>query len=133
MKKIHIDDDPELKNTGGKKYSMFVGKFQPFHVGHKWIVDKKLDQGKNVLICIRDIVPDENNPLLASEVKNNIMKELWKLIGQERVKVIVIPDIESVNFEKGVDYDIIEHIPSQEIRDTFATKIREQLKQEGKL
>jgi hypothetical protein len=46
---------------------------------------------------------------------------------------MVIPDIESVNFGRGVGYDIIEHIPPQEVSEISATKIREQLKQEGKL
>lgn len=133
MKKIHVEGDPKLKNTGGKQYSMVIGRFQPFHDGHKWLVNQCLEDGKNVLIVIRDIIPDEKNPFEASEVKNNIMKELWKLIGEERVKVIVIPDIESINFGRGVGYDIIEHIPPQEVSDISATKIREQLKQEGKL
>jgi cytidyltransferase-like protein len=133
MKKIHVEGDPKLKNTGGKQYSMVVGRFQPFHDGHKWLVNQCLEDGKNVLIVIRDIIPDEKNPFEASEVKNNIMKELWELIGEERVKVIVIPDIESINFGRGVGYDIIEHIPPQEVSDISATKIREQLKQEGKL
>ena len=31
MQKIHVEGDPKLKNTGGKQYSMFVGRFQPFH------------------------------------------------------------------------------------------------------
>ena len=133
MKKIHVEGDPKLKNTGGKQYSMVIGRFQPFHDGHKWLVNQCLEDGKNVLIVIRDIIPDEKNPFEASEVKNNIMKELWELIGEERVKVIVIPDIESVNFGRGVGYDIIEHIPPQEVSEISATKIREQLKQEGKL
>jgi len=133
MKKIHVEGDPKLKNTGGKQYSMVIGRFQPFHDGHKWLVNQCIEDNKNVLIVIRDIVPDEKNPFEASEVKNNIMKELWKLIGEERVKVIVIPDIESVNFGRGVGYDIIEHIPPQEVSEISATKIREQLKQEGKL
>jgi cytidyltransferase-like protein len=133
MKKIHVEGDPKLKNTGGKQYSMVIGRFQPFHDGHKWLVNQCIEDGKNVLIVIRDIVPDEKNPFEASEVKNNIMKELWKLIGEERVKVMVIPDIESVNFGRGVGYDVIEHIPPQEVSDISATKIREQLKQEGKL
>ena len=133
MEKIHVEGDPKLKNNPGKQYSMFIGRWQPWHAGHKWLIDQRLEQGKNVLILIRDIVPDEKNPFEASEVKNNIMKELWKLIGEERVKVMVIPDIESVNFGRGVGYDVIEHIPPQEVSDISATKIREQLKQEGKL
>jgi nicotinamide mononucleotide adenylyltransferase len=133
MQKLHVEGDPKLKNNPGKQYSMFIGRWQPWHDGHKWLIDQRLNEGKNVLICIRDIKPDEKNPYNATEVESNIRKELWQLLGQERVKIMVIPDIESVNFGRGVGYDIIEHVPPQEVGDISATKIREQLKQEGKL
>jgi cytidyltransferase-like protein len=133
MEKIHVEGDPKLKNNPGKQYSMFIGRWQPWHEGHRWLIDQRLEQGKNVLILIRDIAPNEKNPFTAQEVEVNIKKELWKLVGEERVKVLIIPDIESVNFGRGVGYDIIEHIPPQEVGEISATKIREQLKQEGKL
>lgn len=133
MEKIHVEGDPKLKNNPGKQYSMFIGRWQPWHDGHRWLIDQRLNEGKNVLICIRDIEPNDKNPFTALEVEANIKRELWQLIGSERVKVMVIPDIESVNFGRGVGYDIIEHIPPQEVSDISATKIREQLKQEGKL
>jgi len=133
MQKVHVEGDPKLKNNSGKQYSMFIGRWQPWHEGHRWLIDQRLNEGKNVLICIRDIQPNEKNPYSAEEVESNIKKELWQLVGQERVKIMIIPDIESVNFGRGVGYDIIEHIPPQEVGDISATKIREQLKQEGKL
>ena len=133
MQKIHVEGDPKLKDTGSKQYSMFIGRWQPWHAGHRWLIDQRLNEGKNVLICIRDIQPDEKNPFSAQEVDRNIRNELWPLIGEERVKVLIIPDIESVNFGRGVGYDIIEHIPPQEVSDISATKIREKMKQEGKL
>jgi cytidyltransferase-like protein len=133
MKKIHVEGDPKLKNTGGKQYSMVVGRFQPFHDGHKWLMNQCLDEGKNVLICIRDIEPDDKNPYTSQEVENRITGALIELIQEGRVKVMIIPDIESINFGRGVGYDIIEHIPPQEVSDISATKIREQLRNEGKL
>jgi phosphopantetheine adenylyltransferase len=133
MQKIHVEGDPKLKNTGSKQYSMFIGRWQPWHAGHRWLIDQRLNEGKNVLICIRDIKPDEKNPFSAQEVERNIKNELWTLLSDETVKVMIIPDIESVNFGRGVGYDIIEHIPPQEVGEISATKIREQLKQEGKL
>jgi phosphopantetheine adenylyltransferase len=133
MEKIHVEGDPKLKNSEGKQYSMFIGRWQPWHDGHRWLIDQRLNQGKNVLICIRDIAPDEKNPFTAQQVYENILFKLSDLIIEERIKVQVIPDIESVNFGRGVGYDIIEHIPPQEVSEISATKIREQLKQEGKL
>jgi hypothetical protein len=40
------------------------------------------------------------------------------------IEVIVIPPIESVNYGRGVGYDIIEHEPPKEIGEISATKIR---------
>jgi len=131
MKKIHVEGDPKLKNNPGRQYSMFIGRWQPWHSGHKWLVDQRLNEGKNVLICIRDVKPDERNPYTAQEVEVNIKKELWRYLTDEKVKVMIIPDIESVNFGRGVGYDIIEHIPPQEISEVSATKIREQNKLDG--
>ena len=37
------------------------------------------------------------------------------LIQDELVKVIIITDIESINYGRGVGYDIIEYIPPKEI------------------
>jgi cytidyltransferase-like protein len=133
MKKIHVEGDPKLKNTGGKQYSMIVGRFQPFHDGHKWLVNQCIEEGKNVLICVRDIKPDEKNPFTAQEVEIKIKRDLWQLLGDERVKVIIIPDIESINFGRGVGYDIIEHLPPDDIKEISATKIRQELRNEGLL
>ena len=92
-----------------------------------------INEGKNVLIAIRDIEPDEKNPFSAQQVKENIETFYSDLISEGIVKVIVIPDICSIEFGRGVGYDIIERIPPQEIYDISATKIREQMKKEGKL
>ena len=115
------------------KYSMYIGRWQPWHEGHRWLIDQRLDEGKNVLICIRDIEPDEKNPWTADEVMLNLAEELKDLLNEGRIKIIKIPDIESINIGRGVGYDIIEHIPPDTIKEVSATKIREQLRKEGKL
>ncbi len=109
------------------KYSMFIGRWQPWHSGHRWLIDQRLKEGKNVLICIREVDSDDKNPYNPLEVKENIEKELKDLITKNTVKVIIIPDIESVNYGRGVGYDIIEHIPPDDIGNISATKIRKQL------
>ena len=109
------------------KYSMFVGRWQPWHDGHRWLIDQRLNEGKNVLICVREVSKDDKNPYDPLEVKENVEKELKDLINTKRVKVIIIPDIESVNYGRGVGYDIIEHVPPSEIGEISATKIREKL------
>ncbi len=109
------------------KYSMFIGRWQPWHDGHRWLIDQRLNQRKNVLICIREVSQDDSNPYDPLEVKANIEKELEVLISSNRVKVIIIPDIESVNYGRGVGYDIIEHVPPQKVGEISATEIRKKL------
>ena len=127
VKKIHTESS--LPKREGQ-FAMFVGRWQPLHLGHQELFKRAMDEGKNVLICIRDIQPDEKNPFTAEQVRENISNFYSE---EERVKVIVIPDICSIEFGRGVGYDIIEHIPPQEIHNISATKIREQMKKEGKL
>jgi cytidyltransferase-like protein len=115
------------------RFSAFIGRWQPLHEGHKQLFQQVLDEGGNVLIMIRDIQPDEKNPYTAAEVYVTISDFYTDLVKAGRVKVMKIPDISSVDFGRGVGYDIIEWIPPTEIAEISATKVREQLKKEGKL
>ena len=115
------------------KYSMYIGRWQPWHAGHRWLIDQRLEEGKKVLLCIRDVEPDEKNPWTAHEILLNLSNELIDLIHEGKVKIIIIPDIESINIGRGVGYDVIEHCPPDEIKEISATAIREQMKKDGKL
>lgn len=115
------------------KYSMFIGRWQPWHAGHRWLIDQRLKEGKRVLLAIRDVEPDEKNPWTPQEVLQNLTSELLDLIQERVLKIIIIPDIESINIGRGVGYDVIEHIPPDDIRGISATGIRKQMKEEGKL
>ena len=106
---------------------MFIGRWQPWHDGHKWLIDQRLNENKNVLICVREVSEDDKNPYNPEDVKKNIENKLYDLINSGRVKVIIIPDIESVNYGRGVGYEIIEHTPPQNIGEISATRIREKL------
>lgn len=129
-KNIHVQSSLERKDG---QFAMFVGRWQPLHKGHQELFKQAMDEGKNVLICIRDVQPDEKNPFSSTEVKSNIEEHYSNEISLGRVKVMVIPDICSIEFGRGVGYDIIERTPPQEISEISATKIREEMKQNGQL
>ena len=129
-KKVHVESSMPTRDG---QYSMFIGRWQPLHEGHKALFNGALNEGKNVLICIRDGAVNEKNPFTSTQVLETISTFYQDLIEQGRVKVMIIPDICSVEFGRGVGYDIIEHIPPAEIGEISATKIREQLKKDGKL
>ena len=112
---------------------MFIGRWQPWHKGHRWLIDQRLEEGKNVQIAIRDVEPNEKQPWTPHEVLENLERELGDLIQEGRIFISIVPDIESVNYGRGVGYEIIEHVPPSDIKEISATKIREELRNEGKL
>ena len=116
-----------------KKYSMFIGRWQPWHKGHRWLIDQRLKEGKNVLICIRDVETTVDQPWSADEIMYNLNIELQDLLNEGRIKIIKIPDIESINYGRGVGYEVIEHIPPEDIKEISATKIRAKMREDGKL
>tara|TARA_B100000282_G_C31621951_1_gene439790 strand:+ start:430 stop:831 length:402 start_codon:yes stop_codon:yes gene_type:complete len=124
----------KVTSSTEKKYSMFVGRWQPLHKGHLWLINERLKEGFNVWLAIRDVKPDDKNPWSAQEIEKMVHEgELKQLIEDGRVITSIIPDIESINYGRGVGYDIIEHVPPQEIGDISATSIREQMRKDGKL
>jgi nicotinamide mononucleotide adenylyltransferase len=106
------------------RYNLFIGRYQSPHKGHMHIFDTFLKEQKPVLIAIRDIEPDSANPLSAAEVKM-----LWEKVyaGNSLVKVIIIPDIESVNYGRGVGYAINEINVPDTVASISATEIRRQV------
>ena len=127
---VHVKSSLEPKK---KQYAMFIGRFQPLHESHQALFQLALDEGKNLLICIRDGQINEKNPFFPQEVKKNIEDTYALLVNSGIMKVMIIPDIESVNFGRFVGYDIVEYAPPTEISEVSATKIREQMRKEGKL
>lgn len=109
-----------------KQYALFIGRWQPFHAGHEWLIRQKLDKGIPCLIAVRDCGVSEANPQPAFDVMCAIQDHFWDQPGvlPAEVQVIVIPDIESVNYGRGVGYEVNEHIPPPEIHEISATEIR---------
>ena len=111
-----------------KKYAIFIGRFQPYHFGHIELIRQKLDSGIPALIMVRDIEPDDRNPFTTKQTVEMI--ETYHKSVNDDVKVIVIPDIESVNYGRGVGYEINEYEPPSDSGAMFisATRIRESIR-----
>lgn len=123
----------EKKNHGGnptdnedKKRAIFIGRYQPYHQGHISLIEQKLNQGIPALIMVRDIAPDEKNPFTTEQTVSMIEK--YHNAKGDDVEVMIIPDIESVNYGRGVGYEINEFTPPDGIAFISATKIRESIK-----
>jgi FAD synthase len=129
-KKLHVKSSLTKKPN---QWSLFIGRWQPLHEGHKQLFRQVIDEGGKVCVAIREVEIDDKNPFTSHDIMLNIAREMQTEIRSGKLKVITIPDICSVEFGRGVGYDIIEHIPPQEIAEISATKIREDLRTNGKL
>jgi len=112
-----------------KKYAIFVGRYQPYHYGHISLIEQKLNEGIPALIMVRDIEPDEKNPF-TTEQTIDMIETYHKSKGQD-VLVMKIPDIESVNYGRGVGYEINEFTPPDNIGFISATKIRNSINEDN--
>ena len=105
------------------KRAMFIGRWQPFHNGHRWLIEQKLEKGIPCLVAVRDIPPDSKNPFTTEQT---VLMLQTAFLGDD-VVVMQIPDIESVNYGRGVGYEINEHVPPEGIGFISATDIREKI------
>jgi len=110
------------------KRALFIGRWQPLHPGHKWLFNQKLEKNIPILIAVRDTPIDDSNPYSTEDVIVNLEKEYENEVENGMVKVIPIPDIESVNYGRGVGYEINEFEPPKDIGKISATEIRNNLK-----
>ena len=102
-------------------YSLFIGRWQPLHDGHKKLIQSILDEGKDVCIAIRDTEVSTENPFSIEE------REAMILEAFPQVKVIVIPDITEVCFGRKVGYGIREIKLDEQTEEISGTKIRKSM------
>ena len=100
--------------------ALYIGRFQPFHSGHKYIIRQSIEKGLPIIIAIRQMYKDDKNPFSAEEIK----RDIEKVYEGKNVKVIIIPNIRSINIGRKVGYDIVKIDAPEEIEKISATEIR---------
>jgi len=109
-----------------------MGRFQPWHGGHRELFKQALKRTGQVAIFVRNMPVNNDNPLEFEEVKEMIIEDLTKhnfTIDKEYV-IIQVPNIVDITYGRDVGYSItLEKLPD-EIENISATKIRELWKKE---
>lgn len=114
----------DVPATGTRPRALFVGRWQPFHRGHKWLIDQKLKQGIPVLVAVRDMPPSALNPYPTKQIVNMIRR----VYAGQPVDVMVIPDIESINYGRDVGYEVNCFTPPDDIGAITGTNIRKHIR-----
>jgi len=100
------------------KYNLFIGRWSPFHNGHKTIIDSFINNNKPVCIAVRDSSEIYPLAIRIAMIKAVYINELRSGL----VRVITIPDIEMVVVGRNVGYSIVE-VP-EDIKIISGTEIR---------
>ena len=101
--------------------SLFIGRWQPFHPGHRALIDVVLNEGGKVVVAVRDTSISEDNPYSVEERINRIRNEYKDNVN---VEVIPIPDIKEVCYGRDVGWGIRRIRLEKQIEEVSATKIR---------
>jgi len=106
--------------------ALFLGRYQPFHDGHRQLIEEGLRRVGQVCIAVRDTQGiDDRNPLSFQEVKARIEAALWQHRG--RVLVVQVPNISHVLYGREVGYLVERLVLDEETERISATRIRREL------
>lgn len=119
---VEVILDREYKQ---KIYSLFIGRYQPLHQGHIKLMRTVLDEGKNILIGLRNTGVNESNPYGTKERIEMIGMQFNKEIEEGKVKILRMPDIENVVYGRKVGWGIRQIKLDEKTEEISATKIRE--------
>jgi hypothetical protein len=106
------------------KYNLFIGRWSPFHCGHKHIIDTFLINKKPVCVAIRD----SHEKWSAFQRKRMIEACYEDELRSGLLKVIIIPDIDGVIIGRQVGYYIVE--APEDVKRISGTEIRAGLSSE---
>jgi len=109
-----------------KKSAVFIGRFQPFHNGHKNIFINILKKNGQVTILVMDSYGiNKKNPFKFNYVKKKILSSLNDY--KSKFKIIKIPVVSEVVYGRKVGYKFRKIKLSKTLENISATKIRKKI------
>jgi len=124
----HIVDDRRRPVFDWKKETVqMLGRWQPWHAGHRALFERLLAKTGQVIIQVRDVQGWQgSNPFEVAKVKGFIKHDLDPLY-QGQYEIQVVPNIVHIGWGRGVGYTAGEETFDESITDISATKIRKEL------
>ena len=120
---------------------LLLGRWQPWHDGHLALFKRAIAKTGQVVIQVRDVKDSsggegqDDNPFSYDEIASDIEKKLltfgYKL--NEDFIIQLVPNITNITYGRGVGYRIEEETFESNIESISATKIRKNLRDQGKI
>jgi hypothetical protein len=124
----HIIENRRRPTFDWKKETVqMLGRWQPWHDGHRALFERLIQRTGQVVIQIRDVQGWQgSNPFEVDKVKAFIKRDLDP-IYQGQYEIQVVPNIVHIGWGRGVGYTSGEETFDDAITDISATKIRREL------
>ena len=110
-----------------KETVQMLGRWQPWHAGHRALFERAIAKTGQVVIQIRDCQGWQgSNPFAIEQVKSYIKRDLDPLF-QGQYEIQVVPNIVNITYGRDVGYKIEQETFDDTIHSISATKIRKEL------
>ncbi len=104
-----------------------LGRWQPWHAGHRALFERLVQKTGQVCIMVRDCQGwNDSNPFNFDQVKNAIKRDLDPLY-QGQYEILLVPNIVHIGWGRGVGYTSGEEKFDEEITKISGTEIRKKL------
>ncbi len=111
--------------------AQMLGRFQPWHAGHRLLFENALLKHGQVNIQIKNVWKLGDNPYNFIQIKNRILKDLKYF--KKRIKISSMPNISEIVYGRKVGYKITKINLPKKIQKISGTSIRKKMRKEGKL
>ena len=118
-----------------------LGRWQPWHDGHRALFERCLAKTGQVMIQVRDVQgssggkDQDDNPFdweaVCKNIENDLIKYGYK-IGED-YEIMLVPNITNITYGRGVGYVFEEEIFDDSITSISATEIRKKMRDDGNL
>lgn len=124
----HILDNQRRPTFEWRKETVqMLGRWQPWHAGHRALFDRAITKTGQVVIQIRDCQGwNGSNPFAIDQVKNFIRRDLDPLY-QGQYEIQIVPNIVNITYGRDVGYKIEQEAFDDTIHSISATKIRKNM------
>jgi len=110
-----------------KETVQMLGRWQPWHPGHRALFERAIAKTGQVVIQIRDCQGwNGSNPFAIEQVKSYIRRDLDTLY-QGQYEIQVVPNIVNITYGRDVGYKIEQEVFDDATHSISATKIRKEL------
>jgi adenylylsulfate kinase len=110
-----------------KETVQMLGRWQPWHAGHRALFERAIAKTGQVVIQIRDCQGWQgSNPFAIEQVKDYIRRDLDPLY-QGQYEIQVVPNIVNITYGRDVGYKIEQETFNDATHSISATKIRKEM------